>query len=95
MAAGTGSLRDHIFNQKHRKKGLKARQGYESSKPAHVDVLALSSKATCPEGSRTLKNSFTNWGPTVEIPEPLGDIPHSNHHIVCGELLTVRAGILC
>lgn len=30
--------------------------------------------------SRTSPNSVTNWGPSVQRPEPLGVISHSKHH---------------
>jgi len=37
------------------------------------------------EGEPSSPNSGTNWWPGVQIPEPLRDSSHSNHHTVWGD----------
>jgi hypothetical protein len=53
----------------------------EARGPTPNDILPPARLYLSPKGSTTFQISATNWGPIVQIPEPIGNIAYSSHHI--------------
>lgn len=75
------NLRIHLQQKTwSREREIKVRWGYELSNPTRSDVLPYR-KAPCPTCPITLWNCTVKWRPRFSIPEPMGYIAHSNHHM--------------
>lgn len=57
----------------------------ELRETSHQEIgskLKFSKPSSFRKASLTSQTALTNWAPSVQMPEPTGHIPHSNHHIL-------------
>lgn len=69
MAAGGESQREHIFNQKSKGERADGKWG---------ETMHFQSPSLATYFLQQSFTSWTKWKPNVQIPEPAGDISHSN-----------------
>lgn len=65
-------LRDHIFNHKPKQRKQTASRARLKALKTHAQCHASFSKAKASKGSITSVNSAANWGPSIQIHEPMG-----------------------
>lgn len=66
--------RDHISSHKHKTANWKRDKAKTSQSPP--PVMSFSCKDVAPPNP----NSTDTWRPSVQLPEPVGDISHSKHY---------------